>query len=221
MKNKGYSLAAYGIVVALTTFAYFVLVDDLLQFPMAILTLSTLLLSELVASACLLLLPDAYRSLTLSAVYGAQALLTAIIGSLFVSVFIFSYLGYLFLYILTFALAALVALFILHNRSEAVTKNETFRNAKNNSLAIRALVNRMMHSTEGLPYQELLRQLDEDLRFMDDSQIDRMDTEIHNQIFALSNHLGAAGCDVNEDVTNIRYLIQQRNFAVKNSKARY
>lgn len=218
MKNKGYTLAACGIVVALTTFTYFVLVDDLLQFPMAILTLSTLLFSEFVVSACLLALPDTYRSLTLSAAFGIQTIITAIVGSIFVNVFIFSYLGYLFLYILTFALASLAALFILHNRSEAVTKNEAFQSAKNNTMAIRALVNRMMYSKEGQPYQELLRQLDEDLRFMDDSQTDPMDTEIHNQIFALSNYIGSVGFDVSEAITNIRNLIQQRNFAVKYSK---
>lgn len=221
MKNKGYTLAGCGIVVALTTFAYFVLVDELLQFPMAILTLSTLLLSELVVSACLLLLPNALRSITLAVVYGIQTIVTAIIGSLFVNIFIFSYLGYLFTYILTFAIAALIALFILHNSSEAVTKNEAFRNAKNNTMAIRAMVNRMMYSKEGLPYQELLQRLDEDLRFMDDSQIDSMDAEIHNQICFLGNHLGAPNFDVNEAVANIRNLIQQRNFAVKYSKPRY
>lgn len=220
MKNKVYTLAGCGIVVALTTFAYFVLVDGLLQFPMAVLTLSTLLLSELVVSGCLLLLPDALRSITLAVVYGIQTIVTAIIGSLFVNIFIFSYLGYLLTYALTFAIAALVALFILHNRSEAVTKNVAFQNAKNNTMAIRALVNRMMYSKEGLPYQELLQQLDEDLRFMDDSQIDAMDAEIHNQICILGNHLSAPDYDVNDAVANIRNLIKQRNFAVKCSKPR-
>lgn len=219
MKNKGHSLIACGIVFFLSVFLYFMLVDDLLQFPMAILTLSTLLLSELTAFGCLLLLPDAYRSITLSAVYGVQAIFTAIIGSLFVTVFIFSYAGYLVAYILSFALAALISLFILHNLSEAATKDQAFRRAKSSALAIRATVQRMICSKEGAPYQQVLHQLDEDLRFMDDSQIDTMDVEIQSRINILSSQLATPGFDVNASVTDIRNLIQQRDFVVKHNKS--
>jgi hypothetical protein len=76
----------------------------------------------------------------------------------------------------------------------------------------------MISSPNGKVYLNELKQLDENLRFSNDSIVLDIDDQIYQKICELSGALATSGFDVRVAVDDINNLIKHRNFLARNAK---
>ena len=218
MKNRLYSLIIGLIVIAVTVFLYLVLVDDIFSETLLWVCLSALLASEIIATCTHLFMGKNPRHLPIFVAFTLQTVFTLGISVLFINLYIDALLRYLMFYVVSLAIATIVAVFVLHHDRTAAGAQKNLKTAKTNMMSIRAMVNNMMNAESGKNYRPLLKQLDENLRFSDDSVTDDLDNRIYNSIRVLSEKIGSPDYDVEAAVNSVNDLIKQRNFMVKNKK---
>ena len=217
--NKLYRIISSILVIIVTAALYILLADNLFKVPMAYISFSSVLLSELITFACFTLIKNNVKSLLLSAVFAIQSLLTIIVSLIFINVFVFDYTGFTVIYMVSIAVALVASIFILAQKSAIDNSNKEFKNAKISALSMRTVVNEMVGLENAKPYAAELKRLEEDIRFMDDSVTDELDGNIYDAICELQNNLSDEEFDVNKAIEKIKSLIKQRNFIVKNKKA--
>ena len=217
MNNKKYGLFAGLIVIAITTLVYLLSFRSLFDWPMCWFCFSALILSEFITICAYLFLN--LKRVTIAVVFTLQTVFTLILAVIFVNLFVFAYASFFILYFLSLAVAAVISVLTMGFISSSSKKNEEFKNAKMNMLTIRTMVNGMMNSENGRKYYSLLSQLDENLRFTDDSVSDGLDNAIYEKVRELSINIGSPDCEVDKAVENINALIKQRNFLVKSRKS--
>ena len=217
-KNK-YGLMAGILAVITTVLLYVLLVDNLFKIPMAYITLCAVLISELIATAAFVVIKNSYKRIAVVSVFGAQAVLLLVASILFVNIFVFAYVSFTVLFMLSFVAAIFLLLFVFKFRNEADVQQTEFKSAKINMVTIRAMVNELIHSEKGVLYKKELLALDENLRFSDDSVQIEMDQDIKQKVAYLAENMGAPDFDAIHTISEINNMIKQRNFIAKNQKA--
>ncbi len=217
--NKLYRFISSMLVIIVTAVLYILLVDNFFKIPMAYISFSSVLLSELITFACFTFIKDNVKGLLMSAVFAIQTVLTIVVSLLFINVFVFSYTAFTVIYIVSLALAIIISVFILSQKMAIDNNNKEFKNAKISALSMRAVVNELLGAEDAKPYLAELNRLEEDIRFMDDSVTDELDGNIYDAICELQNNLSDEDFDVSKAIEKIKNLIKQRNFIVKNKKS--
>ncbi len=219
MKNKIYGMIAGVLVTALTVFLYLILVDNIFKVPMALYCMGAVVISEIAALVCYSLIEKPTKQLLLTAVFGLHALVTAGASLVFINILPLAYTSFWVFYACSICAAVLISLFAAATTGSAKKSREELNNAKCSMVSTRAVVNNMINTAANAEYVGLLKELDEDLRFSDDSTVHGMDATIYSSICQLAQNISDSSCDVPAAVENIRKMISQRNFMVKNTKA--
>lgn len=219
MKKRIYGIIAGAVVIALTIFLYVIFLDNVYDPLMALLCMAGVMLSEMTAVGCYYSIEKPTKQLTMTAVFGLHALVVAGASLVFINVLPLEYKSFFVFYACSFCIAALVGLFAFGITSKVEKSRQDFNNAKCSMVSTRSIVNNMINTVENAEYVTLLKELDEDLRFSDDSVVHGMDTTIYNSICQLAQNIADSQYDVPAAIENIRKMIDQRNFMVKNTKA--
>ena len=219
MKNKLYGIIA-GLIVMLSTITVYLLVTkSIYKLPMCWICLTALLLSEAATICAFLFSGGNLKRVGITVTLTIQLLSTFVLSIVFINLLVFAYLQFIVYYFVSVVIATLICIAFLAFESNSERKNEAFKDAKISMLSIRSVVNSMLNSENGKQYSELLRQLDENLRFSDDSSVHEMDETIYRRVCELSANIGSTEYDVEGAVRSVNDLIRQRNFMVKNQKA--
>lgn len=218
MKNKTHIFAAGLVVILGTIVIYLLAARSILQLPMCWLCLTALVLSEAAATCAFLLLDGSLKRIGIAVTLTAQTLYTCILSILFINLFLLSYARFLLYYIASIVLAAVICIGFSAFARSSKEKDYAFKQAKASMLTMRSAVHDMLNSDSGRTYGQLLRQLDENLRFSDDSSISEMDETISRRIYELSENISTPDYDVEGAIRSVNDLIKQRNFFVKSQK---
>ena len=221
MKNRNIVILCGALVMLTTGVIYLLSCGSLFKAPICWLALIFTLLSELLTTSAFALSKGDPRR-----VGGAIACLIHTVVTLILSV-LFINLPLLFLMLKTFVAvnittfaAAIIVTIILFNFAENKNAERSrLAGAKKSILRCRAVVQSMINSEAGRKYASQLKNLDEDLRFMDDGVTDLLDDQILSQLESLSAKYSSEDFPVEDTIARIRDTIRQRNFLVKNGRS--
>lgn len=216
-KNTCYSIGF--LVIIFTIILYLLSTQNLFKYPMCWLALTFIVLSELYTTFLCSKIQKSPIRLAIALIGITQTCFTIIVSIFFINILVFGYIKFLISYIISFGLAIIIISVLTRFSNKRYQENECFKEAKKNILRCRDLVLQLINSDIGTPYFDILKQLDENLRFTDDSTTCDVDAVIYDKLNDLSIKLHSDATDIPKDVDAINALITHRNFIVKNEKA--
>lgn len=215
-KNTGLLVGAVTIVA--TAVVYLLLTKAFYKFPMCWLSLSVILLLEIITTGLFVTSNGNARRVGAAMAFLIETVVMIPVSVLFINLFVFSYTWFFTIFIVLTVAAAVTVIYILGHDAAAVSVDQAKDDARRSMMRCRSAVVSMKCSPEGKAYVKSLNALEEDLRFANDTVTCEMDDAIYNRIIALSACLGGADCDAEAEISGIRDLIRQREFVVKNRK---
>ncbi len=216
--KKYISLIIGGISVIATVTVYLLALQNFFKYPMCWIALLFIVVSEIATSVLFHVCNGSPAKVACGIVALGQTVATIVLSLIFINILIFNYTTFIICYLMLFVIAAVICIILLNFDANRLQKNIEFKQAKNNIIQCRSIVNAMINSDASADWKKELEALDENLRFCDDSSFGSQDGFIYQNLQSLAANIKTEGFDVKGLVNYINDLIAQRNFEVKNSK---
>ena len=219
MKNKSVVLISGALIALATVAVYMLLCSSIFEVAISWVAVALTVISEAVTTVAFAFSGGDPRRVGGAIASLIQTVITVIASVFFIGGFPFFVLllkPYIALYAVTFVISSVIILVLFNFAGNKADENAKTAAAKAAVIRSRAIVMSMINSEAGKAHLTVLRQLDDDLRFMNDSVNDPMDAQILSQLEDLSAHCGEEGFQFEKVVGQIRDTIKQRNFIAGN-----
>ncbi len=207
-----------GIVMLATVLIFFLTASSqsLFSVGMAWMGFSVVLIFELITTALFATSNAEPRKVGAAMAVLLETVLLIPLSIIFTNLFPLAYTTYILIFIVLTAVVAIIAFIILRSDSAVKAKDAARNQSKQKMLNCRAVVNGIINSAEGKQYEAILRGLDEDLRFADDTVTCEIDDNIYVLLCELMSGVKTEGYDVETKVSTIKDMLKQREFLAKN-----
>ena len=216
---KRFNGIVIGGIVMLATILIFILTassQSLFSVGMAWIGFSVVLLFELATTALFATSNAEPKKVGAAMAVLLETILLIPISIVFTNLFPLAYTSYILIFIILTAIVAIIAFIILRSDSAVKAKDAAKNQSRQKMLSCRAIVNGIINSSEGKQYETVLRSLDENLRFSDDTLTCEIDDDIFASLHELMSGVKTEGYDVETKVNTIKDMIKQREFLAKN-----
>lgn len=225
MKNKNVVLISGALIALATVAVYMLLCSSIFEVAISWIAVALTVISEAVTTVAFAFSGGDPRRVGGAIASLIQTVITIVASVFFIGGFPFFILmlkPYIALYAVTFVISSIIVLVLFNFAGNKADENAKTATAKATVIRSRTIVmsmiNSEINSEAWKAHLTSLIQLDDDLRFMDDSVNDPMDAQILSQIQNLSAHYEEEDFPFDKTIGQIRDTIKQRNFIVKSYK---
>lgn len=215
MKKAPISIICGIAAVLITVVLYFTMLDNVFEELICIVTLFGIVLAEVVATAFAYFTDGDPRKVLAAVVSVLMVPVSIVLAVIYITAFPYEYLSYLGYYFVFFIALLLVSSVLWRFASSKKEENDLLQVSKEKILYSRRLIKSIMLEPGAQNYKRELSDIDEKLRFSNDSVITEFDAAIQENIIVLSNNINDSSFDVEGMITVISKEIDRRNVFAK------
>lgn len=215
MKKIPVSFLCGAIAVLITVILYFTVIGNIFTEIICFITLVGVVFAEIVATLMAYFSTSEPRKVAAVGVVSLMIPISVVLSFVYIIGFPKEYGTYAGYYFSIFAVLMLIAAILWGFSGRREDDNSYLQNAKNNMLNMRKMVKSIMLEDNAKKYEKELSELEEKLRFSDDSVISEADSLIFDMLTTLQSNIDDESFDVLNYIGKIGKEIDRRNIFAK------